>query len=66
VIKIKDSRGVHSHTLGFAIIAFAVGTFGYLYQLFIGQPYTLLDYGTFVATAILPFVIREYTNKVKE
>lgn len=67
MIKLKDSRGKDTVTLGFVTIAFLVGNIGFLYDLIINKnPSNLLGYGTFVSGSILPWLVREYTEKVKK
>ena len=65
MFKLKDTRGDESHTLGFAVVTWVVGTSAFLYKLATEHPYALDSYGIFVATAVSPFVIREYIKRNK-
>lgn len=60
MLKMKDSSGRPSNTLGFATIAFIVGTAAFIYKLPTDTPFSLFDYGSFIGTAIAPFVAREW------
>ena len=63
MLKMKDSRGNNSHTLGFAITTFLVGTGAFLYKLPTETPFSLAEYGAFVMAAVAPFVVREFIKK---
>ena len=65
MIKIKDTRGNESNTLGFAVVTFLVGTGAFLYKLPTETPFGLAEYGAFVVAAVLPFVAREFIKKDK-
>ena len=59
----KDSRGNHSKTLPLVYIAFAVGTFAFIYSTINGNS-DLSAYGLFVSTSLLPWVGREAIEKI--
>jgi len=64
MIKIIDSRGNKSLTLGFVTIAFIAGTAGFIWSFIHGNPPDLTGYGTFVFGSMIPWLAREYTEKV--
>jgi hypothetical protein len=66
VIKLTDSRGRKSLTLGFVTIAFIIGTASFVYATLHGVPPDLGSYGLFVSGSILPWVAREYIEKNKQ
>lgn len=63
MLKMKDSRGNESITLGFVIIAFIIGNIAFVYPLFHGESADLAGYGMFLSGAILPYVAREFIEK---
>ena len=63
MIKIKDSRGKDSHTLAFVTIAFYAGTAAFIYSVLQGAPPDLTGYGALVSGSILPYLVREWTEK---
>ena len=63
MIKLKDSRGKESHTLGFVYIAFTVGTIAFLYATYKSGIADLVGYGGFVFGSMMPYVIREWKEK---
>ena len=63
MLKIKDSKGKPSTTLGFVSIAFLTITSAFVYSTYQSGQAELLAYGTGVMTILAPFVAREYKEK---
>lgn len=66
MMKMKDSKGNNTVTLGFVTSAFIVGTVGFIYSFLNGNPVDLMGYGVFITGSIFPWLVREYTEKVKK
>jgi len=65
MIKLTDSRGNKSLTLGFVVIAFMTGTGAFIYSTITGGTIDLASYGIFMFTNLLPWLAREYKEKDK-
>lgn len=63
MIKVKDSKGKPSTTLGLVSIAFVSITIAFLYATFKLNQVDLMAYGTGVMTILAPFVAREFKEK---
>jgi len=62
MIKLKDSRGQDSLTLGFVVLSWIAGTITFMLAAYKGE-YFLAEYGMFVGTSLAPFMFREWQNK---
>ena len=62
MLKLKDSRGKESLTLGFTVVAFFAGTFGFVYSTLHGST-DLGGYGGFVFGSMMPWIVREWKEK---